>query len=151
MATFRDLHYGDAPLLLPNAWDVGSALAFATAGLPAIGTTSFGVAGSAGIPDGGGATKAATVALLAQLCRLPVHVTADIEDGRLIDSTAFAAKVMAVKRRSPNVFVNARIDNLWLAALSSSSGCGRQQRHRPARRHTGAGRDPVLGDAGSSR
>jgi 2-methylisocitrate lyase-like PEP mutase family enzyme len=42
MATFRDLHYGDAPLLLPNAWDVGSALAFATAGFAAIGTTSFG-------------------------------------------------------------------------------------------------------------
>ncbi|MHA7306224.1 hypothetical protein ACX80E_13430 [Arthrobacter sp. TMN-49] len=32
MATFRELHHGDAPLLLPNAWDVGSALAVTAAG-----------------------------------------------------------------------------------------------------------------------
>jgi hypothetical protein len=40
--SFRDLHYGDRPLLLPNAWDVASAVAFADAGFPAVGTTSFG-------------------------------------------------------------------------------------------------------------
>ena len=50
---FRDLHYADEPLLLPNAWDVPSALAFCDAGYPAIGTTSFGLAASAGYPDGG--------------------------------------------------------------------------------------------------
>ena len=146
MATFRELHYADAPLLLPNAWDVGSALAFATAGFPALGTTSFGVAASAGMPDGGRSTKAANVALVAQMCRLPVYVTADIEDGysdhpaevaefvaeladigvagvnledskdgHLVDSAAFAAKVAAVKRRCPDMFVNARVDNLWFA------------------------------------
>jgi len=32
MATFRELHNSDEPLLLPNPWDVGSALAFAAAG-----------------------------------------------------------------------------------------------------------------------
>jgi 2-methylisocitrate lyase-like PEP mutase family enzyme len=144
MVTFRELHYDDAPLLLPNAWDVGSALAFATAGFPAIGTTSFGIAASAGLPDGGRSSKAATTALVAQLCRLPVHITADIEDGysddptevaelvaelatlgvaginmedsrdgHLVDSATLAAKVAAVKRRSPEMFVNARVDNLW--------------------------------------
>ena len=146
MSTFRELHNADAPLVLPNAWDVGSALAFATAGFPAVGTTSFGVAASAGMPDGGRSTKAANVALLAQMCRLPVHVTADIEDGysddpdavaafvaelvalgvagvnledskdgHLVDSAAFAAKIAAVKQRNPDVFVNARVDNLWFA------------------------------------
>jgi 2-methylisocitrate lyase-like PEP mutase family enzyme len=35
--SFRDLHDGDLPFLLPNAWDVASALAFAAAGLPADG------------------------------------------------------------------------------------------------------------------
>jgi 2-methylisocitrate lyase-like PEP mutase family enzyme len=144
MATFRELHHTTAPLLLPNAWDVGSALAFATVGFPAVGTTSFGIAASAGLPDGGRSSKAVTTALVAQLCRLPVHVTADIEDGysddpaevaelvaqlaalgvagvnledstagHLVDPAAFATKVAAVKRRSPAVFINARVDNIW--------------------------------------
>jgi Phosphoenolpyruvate phosphomutase len=51
--TFRDLHHAELPLLLPNAWDVGSALGFVEAGFPAIGTTSFGVAAAQGSPDGG--------------------------------------------------------------------------------------------------
>ncbi|GAA1498662.1 isocitrate lyase/PEP mutase family protein [Paeniglutamicibacter kerguelensis] len=81
MTTFLELHHADAPLVLPNAWDVGSALAFAAAGFPAIGSTSFGIAASAGLPDGDRSSKAATTALVAQLVRLPVHITADIEDG----------------------------------------------------------------------
>lgn len=144
MATFTDLHHGDAPLLLPNTWDVGTALAFAAAGYAAVGTTSFGIAGSAGLPDAGRTGRAATLALAAHLCRLPVHITVDAEDGysddpaevasfvselaalgvagvnledsfdgHLVEPAAFAAKVAAVKRRSPGVFVNARVDNFW--------------------------------------
>jgi 2-methylisocitrate lyase-like PEP mutase family enzyme len=146
VASFRELHHTDAPLLLPNAWDVGSALGFVAAGFAAIGTTSFGVAASIGLPDGGGTTKAATVALAAQLCRLPVPITTDIEDGysddpvevadfvaelaalgvaginiedskdgRLVDPAVLAGKVVAIKRRTPDVFVNARVDNFWFA------------------------------------
>ena len=144
MATFRELHHTGAPLLLPNAWDVGSALAFVSAGYPAVGTTSFGIAASAGLPDGGRSSKALTAALVNQLCRLPVHVTADVEDGysddpaevadfvtqlaaqgvagvnledstagHLVDPAAFAEKVAAIKRRSPALFINARVDNIW--------------------------------------
>jgi 2-methylisocitrate lyase-like PEP mutase family enzyme len=144
MATFRELHHAGAPLLLPNAWDVGSALAFAAAGFPAVGTTSFGIAASAGAPDGGRSSKTATAALVAQLVRLPVHVTADIEDGysddpdevagfvaelaahglaginvedskagRLVEPGVLASKVNAIKHRTPDVFVNARVDNFW--------------------------------------
>ena len=144
MTTFRDLHYAATPFLLPNAWDAGSGLAFANAGFPAVGTTSFGIAASAGLPDGGRSSKAETAALVAQLCRLPVHITADIEDGysddpaevadfvaqlaalglagvnledstagHLVDPAAVADKVAAVKRRSPAVFINARVDNIW--------------------------------------
>jgi 2-methylisocitrate lyase-like PEP mutase family enzyme len=143
-ATFRELHHTAVPLLLPNAWDLGSALAFATAGFPAVGTTSFGIAASAGLPDGGRSSKAVTTALLEQMCRLPVHVTADIEDGysddpaevaelvaqlatfgvaginledstagHLVDPAVFADKVAAVKRGSPTMFINARVDNIW--------------------------------------
>jgi 2-methylisocitrate lyase-like PEP mutase family enzyme len=48
---FSRLHDGPLPLLLPNAWDVPSALAFVADGHTAIGTTSFGVA-SEGVPRG---------------------------------------------------------------------------------------------------
>ena len=96
MVTFRELHFFDAPLVLPNAWDLGSGLAFADAGFPAVGTTSFGVAASAGQPDGGRASKDATIALAAELCRLPVHVTVDIEDGYSDDPEQVAELVASM-------------------------------------------------------
>lgn len=140
--SFRDLHYADELLLLPNAWDVSSALAFYDAGYRAIGTTSFGVAASAGHPDGGRSSREPTSTLVRQLRRLPVYVSADIEDGYhdnpdvvagyvsdlsvdginiedstdegLISPQAHAAKVSAIKKRSPEIFINARIDTYWL-------------------------------------
>lgn len=80
-ATFADLHAGLPPLLLPNAWDLASALAFVSAGHPAIGTTSLGVAASHGVPDGDRATRQANLALAQDLTRLPVPVSIDCEDG----------------------------------------------------------------------
>lgn len=141
--TFHQLHRaGPVPFLLPNAWDVGSALALVEAGFPAVGTTSFGVAAGIGIPDGRGGTGEATSTLVARLRALPVHVSADIEDGyhddpervaayaaglgaggvniedstggHLVSPDAHAAKITAVKRRSPALFVNARVDTYWL-------------------------------------
>ncbi len=140
--SFRDLHYADQPLLLPNAWDVSSALAFYEAGYRAVGTTSFGVAATAGHPDGGRSSKEPTSRLVSQLRNLPLYVSADVEDGydddpeavadyvaglgaaginiedstdeKLISAHAHAAKVAAIKKRSPEVFVNARVDTYWL-------------------------------------
>jgi 2-methylisocitrate lyase-like PEP mutase family enzyme len=80
-ASFRELHHTATPLVLPNAWDVPSALVFLDAGFPAIGTTSLGVAAAIGAPDGGRATMAANTALATALARLPCHVSMDIEDG----------------------------------------------------------------------
>ncbi|GII59039.1 hypothetical protein Pth03_74280 [Planotetraspora thailandica] len=139
---FRELHHGDRPLVLPNAWDVGSALAFLDAGFAAIGTTSFGVASSLGRPDGGRSTREANLSLARALSRLPCHVSVDVEDGyadepdqvaayvaelgvaginiedstgeRLISPDAHAAKVAAIKARCPGLFVNARVDTYWL-------------------------------------
>lgn len=139
--TFRDLHYGELPLLLPNAWDVPSALALLECGFAAIGTTSFGVASSLGRPDGGRSTKEANLGLAAALRPLDCYLTMDIEDGytddpdevadyvarlpvdginiedstdaKLIDPPQNAAKVQAIKQRSPDVFVNARVDTYW--------------------------------------
>jgi 2-methylisocitrate lyase-like PEP mutase family enzyme len=36
--SFHDLHHQDSPLVLPNAWDVPSALAYLADGFTAIGT-----------------------------------------------------------------------------------------------------------------
>ncbi|WP_449374265.1 isocitrate lyase/phosphoenolpyruvate mutase family protein [Arthrobacter psychrolactophilus] len=98
MTSFRELHFQDSPFLLPNSWDVGSALAFVAAGYPAIGTTSFGIASSTGMPDGGRASKTATSALAVQLTRLPVHITTDIEDGYSDDPDEVADYVAELSR-----------------------------------------------------
>ncbi|MTE13823.1 isocitrate lyase/PEP mutase family protein [Nocardia aurantiaca] len=78
---FRSLHHGDRPLVLPNAWDYGSAAMLAEAGFAALGTTSLGVAAAAGLPDGTAATRDETLALARRLGRLPVPVTVDVEGG----------------------------------------------------------------------
>ena len=93
MTDFAELHSGPLPLLLPNAWDVPSALAFAAAGYPAVGTTSLGVASSHGRPDGDRATRDANLALARALVRLPVPLSVDSEDGYADDPAEVAAYV----------------------------------------------------------
>jgi 2-methylisocitrate lyase-like PEP mutase family enzyme len=93
MSSFAELHSGPLPLLLPNAWDLTSALVLVADGYPAIGTTSFGVAASLGRPDGGRATRDANLRLAAQLEPLPVHVSVDIEDGYSEDADEVAELV----------------------------------------------------------
>ncbi|MBO2450050.1 isocitrate lyase/phosphoenolpyruvate mutase family protein [Actinomadura barringtoniae] len=78
---FRDLHHGDRPLLLPNAWDFASGAALAAAGFPAVATTSLGVAVAAGKQDARGGTVEETMILAYSLARLPAPVSVDIEGG----------------------------------------------------------------------
>lgn len=80
-AAFAALHRRGDPLFLPNAWDVASAAALAHAGHPTIGTTSFGVAAAVGEPDGAGATRDETLALVRRLGLLPILLTVDVEAG----------------------------------------------------------------------
>lgn len=94
--SFRALHHAELPLLLPNAWDVPSAIGFVEAGFAAVGTTSFGVATSAGFPDGDGVTRDANLVLARRLGRLPVHVSIDIEDGYSDDPGEVAAYVASL-------------------------------------------------------
>ena len=145
--TFVDLHRGELPLLLPNAWDVPSALALLACGFTAIGTTSFGVAAGIGRPDGGRSTREANLGLAAALRPLDCYTSVDIEDGyaddpgqiadyvdqlpvdginiedstagTLIEPEAHAAKIRAIKARSPEVFVNARVDTFWLGQAAT--------------------------------
>jgi 2-methylisocitrate lyase-like PEP mutase family enzyme len=80
--TFAELHRSPLPFLLPNAWDVASALLLEAAGFPAIGTTSLGITAAAGLPDGAGAGRDLTLSLAETLAaRLTVPVTVDLEGG----------------------------------------------------------------------
>jgi 2-methylisocitrate lyase-like PEP mutase family enzyme len=140
--SFHELHHQNVPFVLPNAWDVPSALGYLQDGFTAIGTTSFGVASSGGHADGGRATRDANIALAAALATLECYVSVDIEDGysddpslvadyvaqlpvaginiedstggRLIAPAAAAAKIAAIKERTPGIFINARVDTYWL-------------------------------------
>jgi 2-methylisocitrate lyase-like PEP mutase family enzyme len=77
-----DLHHGPKPLVLPNAWDVGSAVVVERAGAAAVATTSSGVAASLGHADGQHIPPAEMFLVILRIAgavRLPV--TADLEGG----------------------------------------------------------------------
>jgi len=76
------LHTSGPMLVLPNAWDGGSARIFAEAGFPALATTSAGIAFSLGYPDGERISRAEMLAAVARITqRVSVPVTADMEAG----------------------------------------------------------------------
>jgi len=77
---FLDLHRKGAPLLLANAWDIGSARVFASLGFQALATTSLGYAGTLGRRDGR-VTLDESLAHAADLVQAtPLPVNADLED-----------------------------------------------------------------------
>lgn len=165
--SFHDLHHQGVPFVLPNAWDVPSALAYLAEGFTAIGTTSFGVSSSGGHPDGHRATRGANIALAAALAPLQCYVSVDIEDGysdepdaiadyvaqlstaginiedssaeKLIDPALAAAKIVAIKQRNPEVFVNARVDTYWLRQHADTTSTIQR-----ALRYVDAGADGVF-------
>jgi len=97
MATFRDLHAPGRLLILPNAWDAGSARLIEDCGAAAIATTSSGVAWARGYPDGNALPRpvlAAAVAEIARVIRVPL--SADVEAGYSDDPRAVAETVTAV-------------------------------------------------------
>lgn len=73
----------DSIFLMPNAWDAGSALMLASAGFPAVATTSAGVCFALGFPDEEAAVSREAmldeVSLIAQAVPLPV--SADMQSG----------------------------------------------------------------------
>jgi 2-methylisocitrate lyase-like PEP mutase family enzyme len=77
-----ELHHGQSPLVLINAWDAASAAMVAHCGLPAIATSSAAVANALGYPDGQKLPWPEMLQAVASVCRaVQVPVTADIEAG----------------------------------------------------------------------
>jgi 2-methylisocitrate lyase-like PEP mutase family enzyme len=80
--SFRALHHGPRPLILPNAWDVVSARVVAETGYPAIATSSAAIARVIGYDDGERTPPAEMFAAIARIARaVDVPVTADVEAG----------------------------------------------------------------------
>jgi 2-methylisocitrate lyase-like PEP mutase family enzyme len=95
-AAFRDLNLAGG-LLLPNAWDAASARIFESAGFPAIGTTSAGIAYARGFRDAeriGRDAMAREIAAIAAVVAAPV--TADVEAGYGLSPNDVAATIDAV-------------------------------------------------------
>ena len=78
--TFRELHAGE-PFVIPNPWDVGTAMLLESLGFKALATTSSGFAFTLGKPDGG-ATLDEVVAHVRLLCAaVDIPVSVDLENG----------------------------------------------------------------------
>jgi 2-methylisocitrate lyase-like PEP mutase family enzyme len=93
--SFREMHHGPSPLVLPNAWDVAGARIFARAGFTAIGTTSAGIAASLGYPDGERVPRDEMLAMVKRIAHgVALPVTADVEAGygHTIEASADTAR-----------------------------------------------------------
>lgn len=78
----RTLHVPGAPLVLPNAWDVGSARAVADAGFPVVATASNAISAALGYADGEGAPSEEMLFVAQRIASsVDVPVTVDAEAG----------------------------------------------------------------------
>lgn len=93
MNAFLELHHGPTPLLLPNAWDIGSARLMESMGFAAIASTSSGFAASLGQLDGSLSRSDVLehLEVLAAATSLPVN--ADFERGFGDDPAGVAESV----------------------------------------------------------
>jgi len=95
--TFREFHAPGQMLLLPNAWDAGSARLIESCGAAAIATTSAGLAWSRGYPDGDLLPLRVLVAAIAEITRvISVPLSADVEAGYSGDPRAVGEMITAV-------------------------------------------------------
>jgi 2-methylisocitrate lyase-like PEP mutase family enzyme len=90
---FLALHVRGEPLLMPNAWDAGSARLFESLGFDAVATTSSGFAATLGRLDGSVSLDEAIAhsATLVQATTIPV--SADLENGYAHDPSGVATTI----------------------------------------------------------
>jgi 2-methylisocitrate lyase-like PEP mutase family enzyme len=92
-AEFLKLHRPDAPLLLPNPWDLGSAKLLASLGFQALATTSSGFAATLGRLDGSVTREQALAHAAALVSATDLPVSADLENGFADDPAGVAETV----------------------------------------------------------
>jgi 2-methylisocitrate lyase-like PEP mutase family enzyme len=81
VSDFLALHVPGRPLLMPNAWDAGSAKLLASLGFEAIATTSSGFAATLGRRDGSVSRDEALAHAAELVAAVDVPVSADLENG----------------------------------------------------------------------
>jgi 2-methylisocitrate lyase-like PEP mutase family enzyme len=79
-AHFLGLHRPGEPLVMPNAWDVGSAVLFASLGFEALATTSGGFAATRGRRDGAIAADEVLAHVGELAAATPLPLSADLEN-----------------------------------------------------------------------
>ncbi len=94
-ARFLALHRPGQPLLMPNAWDLGSARILASLDFEALATTSSGFAATLGRPDGSVTRDEAIGHAAAITQATPLPVSADLENGFADEPEAMADTVAA--------------------------------------------------------
>ena len=114
---FLALHYGDSPLLQPNAWDAGSARVLEAMGFEAIATTSSGFAATLGRTDYQVSRDEAIEHGRTVAAAVEIPVAADTENGFADDPDGVAETVR-------------------LAAGTGLAGCSIED-------HTGRSEDPI--------
>ena len=90
---FLELHGQERPLLLANAWDVGSARLLVSLGFQALATTSSGYAASLGRLDYGVSREEALAHAAALVRATDAPVSADLEDGFATDPAGVSETV----------------------------------------------------------
>ncbi len=94
-SSFKALHAGATPLVMPNAWDAASAALFAREGAPAVATSSASLAWSLGYADGGTLPRQELLGAVARIRRvISVPLSVDLEDG-FSDDPATVAQLVA--------------------------------------------------------
>ncbi len=94
---FRRLHESGC-FVIPNPWDVGSAVYLQSSGFKALATTSSGFAWSQGRPDGGIARDIALAHFASLVAATDVPVNADFENGFANDAAGVADNVALAVR-----------------------------------------------------
>lgn len=94
IAAFRRLHEAGT-FVMPNPWDVGSAVVLERMGFPALATTSAGSAWAMGRRDDATVLEDALAHLRTIAAAVSVPVNADFMDGYAVDPEAVAANVLA--------------------------------------------------------
>lgn len=92
---FRQLHQGPGLLKIANVWDAGSAVLVQALGVPALATTSAGLAWALGYPDGNHLPvdeHAAALRRIARVARVPL--SADSEAGYSDDPAVVADNIL---------------------------------------------------------
>jgi 2-methylisocitrate lyase-like PEP mutase family enzyme len=119
---FRALHESGC-FVIPNPWDVGSALYLQSLGFKALASTSSGFAWSQGRPDNGVARDRVLEHLAALAAATEVPLNADFENGFAADAAGVAESVrMAVETGIAGISIEDSVGPQLAAARPSGAG-----------------------------